>query len=62
MRLKKLRIEVRDGKTIYIPIAGGQRGADIYLAQIEVPTARKKEPLYRKEVEGMLELYIPSKS
>lgn len=61
VKLKKLRVEKRGGQTVYTPIAGGQRGADIYQAQISVETANEKDPGERAKVVAHLARFIPSK-
>lgn len=61
MRLKKLRVETHGGFTWYIPIGGGQHGADIYLDAISVPTETRKDPAVRAKVVEHIDSFIPKK-
>ena len=62
MKLKKLRVETHGGYTWYIPIGGGQHGADIYLEAIPVPTAKRKDAEVRAKVVAYIDTYIPKRS
>lgn len=59
MKLKKLRIETHGGLTWYIPIGGGQHGADIYLDAISVPTGQRRDAAARAKVVEHIDSFIP---
>lgn len=61
MRLKKLRIERRNGVTHYLPIGSGARGANVFLEPYQVKDADQATARKNNLVVLHIERWIPKR-